>query len=57
MEFSGNIVNKIIYFEIFIAGEGRLLRSVGLGGELLGFRSRLKVLGVDLVFCGRSWYR
>lgn len=62
LEPSGNIANKTTYFEIFTAGEGRLLRHSGLGGravrgEPLGLGSSLEAPGAKLVLCGRSWLR
>lgn len=58
LEPSGNIANKTTYFEIFTAGEGRLLRQSGLGGgEPLRPGSSLEAPGAKLVLCGRSWLR
>lgn len=51
LEPSGNIANKTTYFEIFTAGEERLLRQTGLAGK------RYWGLGANLVLCGRSWLR
>lgn len=56
LEPSGNIANKTTYFEIFTAGEGRLLRQAGLGREPLRPRSSPEALGAEPVPCGRSWH-
>lgn len=50
LEPSGNIANKTTYFEIFTAGEGRLLSQAGLRGEPLGPGSNLEVLGAKPLY-------